>query len=129
MEIAFLIGRILFGGFFLMSGFGHMFGMKGMSSYAKAKGIPSPALAVFITGLLLLGGGAGIILGVYTEIALVLLLIFLVPVTFLMHQFWTEEDPQVRQAEQVNFLKNIALTGAVLMLFMIGVPWPYALAF
>jgi len=128
MEAVFLFGRILFGMFFVMSAFNHIFGLKKMSGYASSKGIPSPKLATFVTGLLLLGGGLGVVLGVYTQIALVLLIVFLVPVTFLMHQFWTLKDPMAKATEQVQFMKNLALLGAVLMMFLIETPWPFALS-
>lgn len=129
MEAAFLFGRILFGMFFILSSFGHLFGLKKMTAYAASKGIPSPALATFGTGLLLLGGGLGVMLGVYTEVALVLLLIFLVPVTFLMHQFWREKDGMGKVVEQTNFMKNLALIGATLMMFAVETPWSFSLTF
>jgi hypothetical protein len=45
MNIAFLIGRIIFGGYWLMAGFNHFKNLNYMSEYAKAKGTPSPKLA------------------------------------------------------------------------------------
>ena len=46
MNIAFLIGRIIFGGYWLMGGFNHFKNLNYMSQYAKAKGTPYPKLAV-----------------------------------------------------------------------------------
>jgi hypothetical protein len=45
MNIAFLIGRIIFGGYWLMASFNHFKNLNYMSEYAKAKGTPSPKLA------------------------------------------------------------------------------------
>ena len=49
---------------------------------------------------------------------------FLLPVTLQMHRFWEEADPQRRQAEMINFMKNVALMGAALALTQIDEPWP-----
>jgi putative oxidoreductase len=55
MNIAFLIGRIIFGGYWLMASFNHFKNVNYMSEYAKAKGAPSPKVAVAGTGVILLG--------------------------------------------------------------------------
>jgi hypothetical protein len=43
-----------------------------------------------------------------------------------MHAFWKEADPQRRQGEMVNFLKNMALVGAALLAAGSRQPWPVA---
>jgi hypothetical protein len=45
----------------------------------------------------------------------------------IMHNFWKLEDPQSRMAEKINFMKNTALVGAILMLLAIPSPWPLSL--
>lgn len=45
----------------------------------------------------------------------------------MMHNFWTISDAQQRAAEQVNFLKNVALIGAALALMYGATDWPLAL--
>jgi uncharacterized membrane protein YphA (DoxX/SURF4 family) len=47
-----------------------------MSGYANAKGVPYPQLAVAGTGVLLLLGGAGVLLGVFPTAGIILLIIF-----------------------------------------------------
>lgn len=121
MDIVNLIGQILFGGYFVLQGFNHFRNSKMLSEYAASGKVPSPTLAVFGTGLLLLLGGlgvlfAGVIPGAYTQVALVLLVIFLVPVTFIMHQFWNRTEPMAKMMDMVNFMKNLALLGAVLLM-------------
>lgn len=85
-----------------------------------------PKAAVIITGILLLLGGLGILLGVYVEWAILALVIFLVSVTFIMHAFWKVQEPNMRMSEMVHFMKNLALLGALLMLLSIPM-WPYPL--
>lgn len=124
MDIAFLIGRIIFGGFFISTGINHFKNVSYMAGYARAKGTPAPEAAVAGTGVLLVLGGLSMLLGAYPLIGIILLLIFLVGVSFQMHAFWKVTDPQARAADQINFMKNLALIGALLMFLAIPVPWP-----
>ncbi|MBI1930302.1 DoxX family membrane protein [Candidatus Poribacteria bacterium] len=129
MEILFLIGRIMFGGFFLFNGLNHFIKLGMMSEYAKMKGVPAPSLAVSGSGLLLLLGGLSILLGAYPIVGIILLAAFLVPTTFMMHNFWKVEDTQMKMGEMVNFMKNMALLGALLMLSQMPTPWVFSLVF
>jgi len=125
--IAFLIGRILTGGFFLMAGFNHFRRLNMMAGYAKMKGTPAPTLAVGGTGVLLLLGGASLLLGFHPTIGVILLAIFLLPVSLMIHNFWAIQDPQAKINEMVNFQKNIAILGVLLMTLLIPRPWPMSL--
>ncbi len=127
MTVLFLIGRILFGGYFFYNGINHLTHVKGMGGYASSKGVPLPSLAVAVTGILLLLGGFSIILGIYPVIGMICLVIFLVPVTFTMHSFWADTDPQAKMGNQINFGKNLALLGADLMFLLISRPWPMSI--
>jgi uncharacterized membrane protein YphA (DoxX/SURF4 family) len=126
VEILFLVGRVLFSALFLLSGVGHFTQTEQMTQYTKAAGVPAPKLAVLGTGVLLLLGGLSVLLGFYPTIGLILLIIFLVPATFLMHRFWDVTDPMQRQMQMINFNKNIALIGAALMLLLLR-NWPLSL--
>ncbi len=126
-DALFLIGRILLGGFFVYNGLNHFMRLRGISEYAKMKKVPSSMAAVAVTGLMLLGGGLSIILGLRIRTGVVLLTAFLIPVTLIIHDFWRVQDPQRRMAEKVNFLKNLALLGAILMLPYIPRPWHFGL--
>lgn len=117
MDYLFLIGRILFGGYFLMNAFLHFTKTRGYAGYAASKGIPAPTLAVVITGILLLIGGVSIITNRYTEWGLFSLIVFLVPVTFIMHAYWRVADPSTKAIEQIHFWKNLGLLGGVLIIF------------
>jgi uncharacterized membrane protein YphA (DoxX/SURF4 family) len=127
MPYLFLAGRVLFASFFLNSAWGHFRNADMMAGYSAAKGVPAPKLAVLGTGALLLLGGLGIILGVWVQWALLCLIVFLVPVTFMMHAYWKATDPAARMNERMNFLRNVALLGAVLMLYFVPTPWMMSL--
>jgi len=114
-NILFLIGRILFGGYFLISGINHFIKYSELSAYVASKKVPLPKAGVFLSGLLLFFGGLGFVLGAYIQIAAILLSVFLFVVSFMMHDFWNVSDKQQRMTQMQMFLKNIALLGAALM--------------
>ena len=87
--ILFLAGRIIVGGFFLMSGFNHLTKLNMMAGYARSKGMPAPALAVGGSGVFLLLGGASMLLGYHPTIGAILLALFLVSAAFGIHYFWS----------------------------------------
>ena len=110
-----------------MSGYAHFKNLQSYSGYAQSKGVPMPKLAVAVTGFMLILGGLGVILGAWVNLSVLLLSIFLVLVTPKMHAYWKITDPMQQMGERVNFYKNLALLGAVLMLLAIPAPWALSL--
>jgi putative oxidoreductase len=127
MNIAFLIGRIIFATFWLVGSFNHFKNLNYISEYAKARGTPSPKVAVAGTGVILLLGGLSMLLGVYPVVGIILLIIFLLGVSFQMHAYWKLDDAQMKQIDRINFTKNMALVGALLMFLLLPHPWPISL--
>lgn len=127
MDILFLIGRIIVGFFWLMNAYNHFAQAKMMVPYAKSKGVPAAGFMVPATGLLLVAGGLSILTGLYPTLGALALVLFLLPVSFMMHNFWALQDPQMKMLEMVNFMKNLALLGFSLMTLAIPQPWPFSL--
>ena len=127
MDSAFLIGRIIFGSYWLMAALNHFKNLNQMSVYAKAKGTPLPNLAVAGTGVILSAGGLSMLLGVYPVVGIALLIVFLLGVSVQMHSFWKVHDAQMKQIDIINFTKNMALIGALLMFLLLPRPWPMSL--
>jgi len=127
MAQAFLIGRILVGCYYLQEGFKLLTGLTHTSRAIAAHGVPLPELAAIGAGLLLLVGGLSLLLGVFPRLGVTAIVLFLVPVTLVMHAFWADHDPARRQANIVNFSKNIGLIGSSLMFLAVPRPWPYSL--
>ena len=124
MRALFVIGRAIFGGFFVYNGINHFRHADSMRQYAASKNVPAPDRAVQATGALLLAGGWSVITGVKPRQGLAMLITFLLPTSLQMHRFWEVDDPQAQQAELTNFMKNMALIGAALALMQIDEPWP-----
>ncbi len=114
IEILTFLGRILFGAYFVYSGYNHFKNQKGYIAYAKHKGVPNPNLAVPLTGLLLVVGGFGFFLNLLIVESAFILLIFMIPTTLMMHAFWKEKDPTLKANEHIAFMKNVAIIGALL---------------
>jgi len=124
MRALHVIGRAIFGGFFVYNGINHLRNLHGMSQYAGAKGVPAAEQAVRATGVMLLAGGLSIIAGLKPRQGLATVVTFLIPVSLQMHRFWEEADAQKRQTEMIQFMKNMALVGAALTLMHGREPWP-----
>lgn len=127
MSVVFLIGRIILGGYFLYSGIHHFTSLEDLAGYAKMKGTPAPKAAVAGSGVLLTLGGLSLLLGVLPLVGCILLLIFLVGASPMMHDFWKIQDPLQRVGEMINFTKNLALAGAVLIILAMPGQWPLSL--
>ncbi len=123
MKAPFLIGRLLFGGFFLYNGINHLRNRRQMTPYVESKGVPKPELAVTLSGIPLIIGGASLLLGVKPKLGEGAILGFLAGVSPIMHDFWRNEDPNERQANMINFMKNAALAGGALALMGVEEPW------
>ncbi len=128
MKAAFLIGRFVFGGFFLYNGINHFKQQKVLAQYAGAKSVPNPEAAVTASGVALTLGGASVILGVQPKLGTLAIIAFLAAASPMMHDFWTAEDPQRRQNDLIHFSKNIALLGAALALAGVEEPWPISVS-
>ena len=126
MAQAFLLGRILLGGYYLQNGYQLLSGLGHASRAAAAHGVPAPEVAILGAGLLLLVAGLSFLLGAFPRLGVGAIVLFLVPVTLLMHPFWADHDPVQRQTDLVNFSKNIALLGSSLMFLAVPRPWPYS---
>jgi putative oxidoreductase len=118
MKYIALVGRMLFSYIFITSGLHHF--SQSSINYAASSGVPMAAVLVPISGALALIGGLCILLGLATRFGAWLIVLFLVPVTYFMHQFWNVADPQMQMMQQVNFVKNLALIGGALYIAYAG---------
>lgn len=126
-----LVGRILFSAVFLLSGMNHFMKLSYMAQYAASQGLPAPTLVVAITGLMILAGGLSILLGYRVRWGALLLVIFLIPTTLIMHQFWGLADAGMAQNQMAHFLKNLAAAGGALIVYWYATVhpgrWPYSI--
>ena len=117
MKYIALIGRILFSLIFLMAIIGHF--QLGTAQYAASAGVPMASVIVPLSGIIAFLGGVSIILGYKAKLGAWLIVVFLIPVTFMMHRFWDATGP-MQQMQMAMFFKNMAMLGGALMISYFG---------
>jgi uncharacterized membrane protein YphA (DoxX/SURF4 family) len=127
VKAPFLLGRLVFGGFFLYSGIHHFLDRKMLAQYAASKKVPAPDVAVMASGAMMIMGGASILSGVKPKLGTLAIMGFLGGVSPMIHDFWSHQDPNQRLADMVYFTKNLALLGGALALMGVEEPWPASL--
>jgi putative oxidoreductase len=118
MKFIVLPGRILFAAIFVMAAPNHF--KAATIAYAAGHGVPVAGVLVPLSGLIALAGGLSVILGYKARYGAWLLVLFLVPVTFTMHNFWAVTEPSAARFQQAMFIKNISMLGAALMITWFG---------
>ena len=108
-------GRVLVSVFFLMSAYNHLVNTAMLAGYAQSKGVPMAAISTRVTGLMMLAGALLVLTGWHATYGAALLILFLVPTAFMMHNFWAVADPMAKMGERINFWKNITIAGALLL--------------
>lgn len=116
MEMIFLIGRIVLGGYFLYNAYNHFAELDGLTGYAQSKKVPHAKIGVVLTGLMLLFGGATVLTGIFMIAGAWVLVAFLLVTSFMMHAYWHISDPMQKMSERIQFQKNLALVGALLII-------------
>jgi putative oxidoreductase len=114
-----LLGRILIAILFLVSGFGKIPAFAGTAGYISSQGLPFPQLLAALAILFELGGGIALALGWKTRLAALALALFMIVITPVFHHFWGL-PPEQAMAQQIHFLKNVAILGGVLVLYAFG---------
>jgi putative oxidoreductase len=128
-----LVGRLALSAVFLWSG---AQGILGWGDYRETIAEKLPALqqawvdangevvslAVAIAAIvMLLGGGLSLALGLWARFGAFLLILFLVVATAMFHDFWSYDPTETIYREMaVQFLKNVALLGGLLMVVAFG---------
>jgi putative oxidoreductase len=118
-DVTTLAGRILIAVIFLISGFFKVGGFAQIVGYAAAMHMPAPGVFIAAAAAVELACGLAILAGFKTRFAAWLLFLYLIPVTYIFHNFWAVQG-QEQQMQMVNFLKNVAIMGGLLVLSVNG---------
>ena len=118
MKYIVLVGRILFSFIFVMTIMGHF--SKQDIIYAAAAGVPLASITVPASGIIAFLGGLSIAFGYKAKWGAWLIVLFLVPITLMMHNFWAAPDKMAAQMQMAMFIKNISILGAALMIAYFG---------
>jgi putative oxidoreductase len=118
MKYIVLIGRILYSAVFISASLGHF--SHDAVAYAMDYGIPAASVLVPLSGILAFLGGLSILIGFKARYGAWLIVLFLLPVTFIMHNFWMIDDLQMQATQKAMFLANLSMLGAALMITHFG---------
>ena len=118
MHIVEILGRLLLSAIFLINGIGKIFNYEGTIQYMENFDVPGyliiPAITVEIFFPILL------ILGYYTKFSALVLSLFTLALAVIFHTDFSN------QMQLMSFLKNIAIAGGFLIIFVYG-PGKYSL--
>lgn len=129
MRISSLVARPLLAGMFVYGGLDAFRNPEGKvpraekvtPGIADAVGIDADtAQLVQLNGAVQVGAGITMALGVFPRLSALLLAGSLVPTTLAGHRFWEEEDDGARAQQTIQFLKNAAMLGGLLMVIEHG---------
>ena len=118
MHIVEILGRILLSAIFLINGIGKIFNYEGTIQYMENFDVPGyliiPAIVVEILFPILL------IIGYYTKFSALALSLFTLVLAVVFHTDFSN------QMQLMSFLKNIAIAGGFLIIFVYG-PGKYSI--
>jgi putative oxidoreductase len=120
-----LVGRVLLAALFIWSGFGKVLGFAGAAGYIASKGLPMPTVLAALAVLVELGGGILLLVGLKARWVALAYVAFQLVITPIFHGWWASPEAQVAM-QKINFAKNLAIMGGMLMVWAFG-PGRYSL--
>ena len=113
-----LVGRQLFAMIFMLASAGHFTPAK--IALAAEHGVPMAPVLVPISGVIALVGGLSVLFGYRVRLGGCLLVVFLIPVTFFMHNFWAAADAATFRLQLFQFVRNLVLLAGACQLVRAG---------
>src|SRR5215467_173788 len=117
------ISRLAYVGLRLWQAYGHrrgkLTGIAGTTAYFTSLGMSPPEFWTWFAAVAEIVLGAALILGIATRYAALATFVWVLVATAIAHRYWTY--PAAQQAAQYNnWLKNIAIMGGTLYVFVTG---------
>jgi len=113
-----VLGRFFFALIFLIAAPNHF--TRPTIAFSASQGVPLASIAVPLSGVLAIAGGLSILLGYRAKLGAWLIVLFLIPVTLMLHKFWTVQDPMMAQIQMILFMKNVSMLGGALLISQFG---------
>lgn len=124
-----LLGRLLLAPIFLFGGYNQITkfaDIKTMMAPKMPMPLPDSVITVLlgIAVFLIVVGGLLLLFGWQGRVGAFFLILFLIPVTLIMHKFWGV-PPEEAQQQLGHFMSNFGLVGGLLFVMAFG-PGPYS---
>jgi len=115
-----LIGRILLAFIFLYEAYDSIAFFQFNKTMMTDYGITwNQNLLLYASIFLLIFGGILILIGYRSSLGAICLLIYWIPLTFILYSWWNDPE-DVRRLHSLMFMKNMAIAGGLMMLFVNG---------
>jgi putative oxidoreductase len=114
-------GRVMLCTIFFLAAVGNK--IPNFSAVAKVmdeQGVPAPQVMLVGAIVFLIAGSLSVVLGFKPRIGAALLVVFLVLATYFFHGFWKEIDPHAKREQMIQFMKNLGLMGAMVLIIANG---------
>jgi putative oxidoreductase len=125
-DVLILVARMLLMALFLVTGYTKLTHFSATTAYMASTGLPVPQVAAALAVAIELFGGLALVVGVFTRPLALLYVGFTFVSALEGHRFWNRTGPE-REAQKINFLKNVSIMGGLLLLAIVG-PGKYALS-
>lgn len=110
-----LVGRVLIGLIFVMSGINKIADPQGTQQYMAAMGITTATTVLYAGAVFLeVAGGLSLLLGVWAKWGATALIVFMIPTTLIFHTSFGDQN------QTIHFLKNLAMMGGLLYVAVYG---------
>ena len=113
-----VLGRFFFALIFLFAAPNHF--TKQTIAFSASQAVPLASIAVPLSGVVAIAGGLSILLGYRAKLGAWLIVLFLIPVTLMLHKFWLVQDPMMAQIQMILFMKNVSMLGGALLITQFG---------
>lgn len=113
------VARLLFAALFILSGISKLLDPSAVEQYMVSKGLMYAHPLLYIAAISELVGGVFLLIGLWPRFIATLLTIYLIIVTFTMHNFWALPAPE-SAIQIVEFLKNLGIIGGLLYIIASG---------
>jgi putative oxidoreductase len=118
-SIPLLIGRLCLSAIFIITGIWKFANYHGVYQDMAAKGFPMVSFFLVSAAIVELIGGLLLFFGYKTRLCAAILMLYLIPVTLIFHDFWNVPEAQ-RYTQIVEFLKNLGIFGGLWELLVSG---------
>ncbi|GGC63028.1 DoxX family protein [Undibacterium terreum] len=113
-----IAARLLMAQIFIIAGFGKLMGFSGTVGYFGSLGLPMPQIVAPLVILVELGGGLALLFGFKTRWVAAVLALFSIATAVIVHMNFAD------QAQMINFMKNLAMAGGLLLFVRHGAGSP-----
>lgn len=113
------LGRLCISAIFLLAGIGKFMDYEGTSQYMASKGLQFVPFFLVASALVEILAALALIVGYKTKFAAFILFVFLIPTTYIFHDFWNQ-TADVATLEFISFMKNLSIGGGLLYIMGAG---------